>query len=507
MSTNVSILLAFSAYLLVMLGIGIYSAKRSKTSEDYFLGGRSLSGWVAALSAQASDMSGWLLMGLPGAIYALGTGQIWIAVGLAIGTILNWAFVASRLRRYTEKCGNALTLPAFFENRFEDKSRVLRVASSLFIMIFFLVYTASGFSAGASLFSSVFGIDYTTALLIGVAVILIYTFLGGFLAVCWTDFVQGFMMIISLMVVPFIAVNMMGGIGETANIINSNYGPSYLSVAYSGGEKLGFVEIISQVAWALGYFGMPHILVRFMAIKNSKELKKSRVIAIVWVIISLSVACILGVIGKAFFAGAPLIGNDSESVFIKMITEIFSNRLALPFIGGIILCGILAAIMSTADSQLLVTASAISEDLYKGVIKKDATDKSMLRVSRIVVLVVSVIAFVIALNPENGIMDLVSNAWSGFGSAFGPVVIMALFWRRTTRTGAAAGMIGGGLTVIVWDYIPFAGKTIAEMTGLYSLVPGFAIGLALIVAISLLTKKPEEKILALFDEVKNNKEF
>ena len=489
MSNNLWILLAFGAYLALMMAIGVYSMKRSKTSEDYFLGGRSLSGWVAAMSAQASDMSGWLLMGLPGAIYALGTGQVWIAVGLAIGTILNWTIVSSRLRRYTERCGNSLTLPEFFENRFEDKSRVLRVASSIFIMIFFLVYTASGFSAGASLFSSVFGIV-----------------LGGFLAVCWTDFVQGFMMIISLMVVPFIAIKMIGGMGETTAILNG-MGIHFLDPTYSGGEKLGFIDIISQVVWGLGYFGMPHILVRFMAIKDSKEIRKSRIIAIVWVIISLSVACFLGIIGKAFFVDAPLTGNDTENVFINMITEIFSNRLGIPFIGGIILCGILAAIMSTADSQLLVTASAISEDLYKGVINKNASDKSMLRVSRIVVLVVSVIAFIIALNPDNGIMDLVSNAWSGFGSAFGPVVLMAIFWRRTTRTGAAAGMIGGGLTVILWDYIPFGGKTIADMTGLYSLAPGFAIGLILIVIVSLFTAKPSDKVLKLFDEVEKNKEF
>lgn len=506
MSNNLWILLAFGAYLALMMAIGVYSMKRSKTSEDYFLGGRSLSGWVAAMSAQASDMSGWLLMGLPGAIYALGTGQVWIAVGLAIGTILNWTIVSSRLRRYTERCGNSLTLPEFFENRFEDKSRVLRVASSIFIMIFFLVYTASGFSAGASLFSSVFGIDYTIALLIGAAVILIYTFLGGFLAVCWTDFVQGFMMIISLMVVPFIAIKMIGGMGETTEILNG-MGINFLNPTYSGGEKLGFIDIISQVVWGLGYFGMPHILVRFMAIKDSKEIRKSRIIAIVWVIISLSVACFLGIIGKAFFVDAPLTGNDTENVFINMITEIFSNRLGIPFIGGIILCGILAAIMSTADSQLLVTASAISEDLYKGVINKNASDKSMLRVSRIVVIVVSVIAFIIALNPDNGIMDLVSNAWSGFGSTFGPVVLMAIFWRKTTRTGAAAGMIGGGLTVILWDYIPFGGKTIADMTGLYSLAPGFAIGLILIVIVSLFTAKPSDKVLKLFDEVEKNKEF
>lgn len=504
LSNTIWIILAFAAYLALMLGIGIYSFKKSKNSEDYFLGGRSLNGWVAALSAQASDMSGWLLMGLPGAIYALGTGQIWIAVGLAIGTILNWAVVSARLRRYTIKCGNSLTIPEFFENRFDDKSRVLRVASSLVIMIFFLVYTASGFSAGATLFSTVFGIDYTLALVIGVAVILIYTFLGGFLAVCWTDFVQGFMMVISLLIVPFVAIQLMGGPAETTAILDS-VGASFLNPLYSGGEELGFAGIVSQLAWGLGYFGMPHILVRFMAIKNRAEVKKSRVIAIVWVVISLTIACFLGVVGKAFFASAPL--ADPESVFISMITEIFNNRLALPFIGGIILCGILAAIMSTADSQLLVTSSAISEDLYKGVIKKDASEKSMMRVSRAVVIAVSVIAFIIALNPDNSIMGLVSNAWSGFGSAFGPVVLLALFWKRTNTAGAASGMIGGALTVIIWDYIPFGGQTIAEMTNIYSLLPGFIIGLVFAVVISLVTKAPSKEITELFDEVKKNKDI
>lgn len=504
MTNNIWIIIAFGAYLLFMMLIGFICYKKTKTSEDYFLGGRSLGGWVAALSAQASDMSGWLLMGLPGAIYALGTGQIWIAVGLAIGTILNWCIVASKLRRYTIKAGNALTLPEFFENRFEDKYKVLRVASSLFIMIFFLVYTASGFSAGATLFSTVFGIDYKIALLIGVFVILVYTFLGGFLAVCWTDFVQGFMMLISLIVVPGFAIGILGGF-DGAGQVYQEIGHHFLNPMFSGGEQLSIVSIISQLAWGLGYFGMPHILIRFMAIKNETEVRKSRKIGIIWVVISLTASCTLGVIGAAFFANQPL--ENSESVFIQMINTIFSDHLGIPFVGGLLLCGILAAIMSTADSQLLVTASSISEDVYKGVINKNASDKSMLMISRITVLIVSAIAFVIALDPNSSVMGLVSNAWSGFGSTFGPVVLLALFWRRSNVAGAASGMIAGGFTVILWDYIPFGGSTLATMTGVYSLIPGFAICAVVMVVVSLLTKAPSKTMLDTFDEVTANKEI
>ncbi len=499
---SIWILIAFGIYLLLMMTIGLFYYRRTKNTEDYFLGGRSLNGWVAALSAQASDMSGWLLMGLPGAIYAFGTGQIWIAVGLAIGTILNWVFVASRLRRYTIRAKNSLTLPEFFENRFHDRSKVLRVASSLFIMIFFLVYTASAFSAGAKLFSVVFGIEYIWALAIGASVILIYTFLGGFLAVCWTDFVQGLLMLLSLMVVPLFAVSMIGGPDQMVEVLNG-LGTNFLNPLYDNGNPMSFVGIISQLAWALGYFGMPHILVRFMAIRDEREVRKSRKVAITWVVISLSIACFLGIIGRAFFVNAPI--SNSENVFIEMISSVFTDYFQLPFIGGLLLCGILAAIMSTADSQLLVTASSISEDVYKGVISKKATEKSMLLVSRITVLVVSVVAFLIALDPNSSVMGLVSNAWAGFGATFGPVVLLGLFWRRANRAGAACGMIGGGLTVILWDYVPFGSATLAGYTGLYSLVPGFIIGLLLMVAVSLLTKAPSAEVLQEFDDVASSK--
>lgn len=501
---NIWIVVAFGFYLLVMLLIGFFYYKKTKSSEDYFLGGRSLNGWVAALSAQASDMSGWLLMGLPGAIYALGTGQIWIAVGLCIGTILNWILISSRLRRYTIRAGNSLTLPAFFENRFHDKSKILRVASSLFIMVFFLVYTASAFSAGAKLFSSVFGLDYIWALAIGAAVILIYTFFGGFLAVCWTDFIQGFMMLISLMVVPFFAISVIGGFGETKAVLDG-LGTNFLNPFYDNGDPTSAVSIISQLAWGLGYFGMPHILIRFMAIKNENEVRKSRRVAITWVVISLTAACFVGVIGRAYFQDALLSGNQQENVFINMIQDIFNNHIQIPFIGGLLLCGILAAIMSTADSQLLVTASSISEDVYKGVINKKASDKSMLLISRITVLVVSAIAFIIALDPDSSVMGLVSNAWAGFGATFGPVVLMSLFWKRSNFAGAAFGMIAGGLTVILWDYIPLGGATLAAQTGLYSLVPGFAINLILMIVVSLSTKTPSQEMLEEFDDVVRSK--
>lgn len=517
---RVWILVAFVAYLLVMLLIGFIYFNKTKNAEDYFLGGRKLNGWVAALSAQASDMSGWLLMGLPGTIYALGTGQIWIAVGLAIGTLLNWVIVAARLRRYTMRAGNSLTLPEYFENRFHDKTKILRVASSLFIMVFFLVYTASGFSAGAKLFSSVFGIDYKIALTIGALVILGYTFLGGFMAVCITDFIQGMMMLVALITVPVLAICMLGGPQQVTEILGTSGvdTAAFLNPFNSGtGENLSAISIISQLGWALGYFGMPHILVRFMAIRSHREVKKSRVIAMVWVLLSLGIACLIGVVGRAYLMPTVLEGSDTENVFIQMIMKVFSSDLALPFIGGLFLCGILAAIMSTADSQLLVTASSISEDIYKGVINKKATDRSMLRVSRIVVFGVALVAFLFALDPKSSVMGLVSNAWAGFGAAFGPVVLLSLFWKRANWQGAASGMIAGGLTVIIWDYIPFFGKivsggeeaagTLGNVTGLYSLVVGFAVGAAVIVIVSLLTKAPSEEMLREFEEVKNNKKL
>lgn len=516
------ILLAFAAYLVIMVVIGAMYAKKTKNAEDFFLGGRNLNGWVAALSAQASDMSGWLLMGLPGSIYAFGTGQAWIAIGLFIGTVCNWLFVASRLRRYTICANNSLTFPAYLENRFHDKKRILLVVSSLVIVIFFLVYTASALTAGGKLFTSVFGVEYKIALTIGALVILIYTFLGGFMAVCTTDFIQGTLMLVGILCVPLVAYFMVGS-ENVVSLLNSSGvaggASSFLNVMHDSGEPVSAVYIISQLAWGFGYFGMPHILVRFMAVSSEKELKKSKVVAIVWVTLSLSFAVIVGIVGRAYLYPV-ILGQttdiSSENVFIEMIKKVFMEDWNMAFVGGLFLCGILAAIMSTADSQLLVTASSVAEDLYKGVFKKDAKDKTVLNVSRFTVVVVAVLAYLIALNPDSSVMGLVSNAWAGFGSAFGAVVLLSLYWKRINLPGAIAGIVSGAATVLVWDYVPIfktgvmneAGKeiinTLAAQTGLYSLAVGFGISLLLIVVVSLATKAPSEEILKEFDDMVNN---
>ena len=507
-TTMLWILAAFVAYLLMMIVIGAIYMKSTTSSEDYFLGGRGLSGWVAALSAQASDMSGWLLMGLPGAVYSLGTGQAWIAIGLFLGTVFNWLFISGRLRRYTIVANNSLTLPAYFENRFRDKKRILLFVSSIVIVVFFLVYTASALAAGGKLFNSVFGLDYHIALAVGAGVILVYTFMGGFMAVCVTDFIQGSLMLIGLLAVPIVAWAVLGGQDVSSILDQSGVAggsSAYLSLFCNGGEPYRAIDIISQLAWGLGYCGMPHILTRFMAVKDEKELKKSRAIAIVWVALSLAAACIIGILGRAYLFPTVL-GTEgtvsAESVFIEMITKIFTVDFSLPFIGGLFLCGILAAIMSTADSQLLVTASSVAEDLYHNFVDRDADSKKILRISRLTVIVVALLAFLIAWNPNSSIMGLVSNAWAGLGSAFGPTVLLSLYWRRTNLAGAIAGIASGGLAVIIWDYIPLmGGLTLGAATGLYSLVVGFALSTLMIVVFSLATKAPTKDILDEFAQV------
>lgn len=506
-SNTIWFLVAFAAYLLMMVTIGAFYMKRNKDADDYFLGGRGLGGWVAALSAQASDMSGWLLMGLPGSVYALGTGQAWIAVGLFIGTVLNWYIISARLRRYTIRANNSVTFPEYLENRFHDKKKVLLLVSSIVIVVFFLVYTASALAAGGKLFASVFGVDYTLALTIGAAVILAYTFMGGFMAVCTTDFIQGTLMLVALLVVPLLAYFILGPENMAANLAASNVPggvDGYLNLFSNGESAYGPIEIISQLAWGLGYCGMPHILTRFMAVKSEKELKKSRVIATVWVAISLGMAVIIGVVGRAYLFPTVLGEGavSTENVFIEMITQLFTKDLSLAFIGGIFLCGILAAIMSTADSQLLITASSASKDIYQGVINPKADSKRVLAISRVTVIVVAILAYLIALDPNSSIMGLVSNAWAGLGSAFGPTIVLSLFWKRANMPGAVAGIISGGLTVIIWDYIPLVGgQTLGAATGLYSLVVGFAISLALILIVSLCTKEPDAEMIREFEDV------
>ncbi len=512
-SSNLTIiLLAFAAYLMLMIIVGIICMKKTNNTEDYFLGGRGLNGWVAALSAQASDMSGWLLMGLPGSVYAFGTGQAWIAIGLFSGTVLNWIFISRRLRRYTIITNNSLTLPEFFENRFRDDKKILLGISSVVIVVFFLVYTASALASGGKLFNTVFGVDYHIALAIGAIVILAYTFMGGFLAVCTTDFIQGSLMLVALLIVPIIAYSFVSG-DFTALIDKSGVAGGsvhYLSLFYNDGKPYKAIDILSQLAWGLGYCGMPHILVRFMAVKSERELKKSSIIAIVWVAISLAAACLIGLIGRAYLYPS-ILGTkgavSAESVFITMIDRIFTSNVSLPFIGGIFLCGILAAIMSTADSQLLVTASSVSKDIYKDILNPKASDDKVLKVSRITVIVVALLAFIIAWNPNSSIMGLVSDAWAGLGSAFGPIVIMALFWKRTNLPGAVAGIVSGGLTVLIWDYIPFvSGQTLGSYTGMYSLLVGFIVSMLFIILVSLMTPAPSDEMIEEFHKVSQYKE-
>lgn len=515
MASVVWILLAFAIYMLIMMVIGALYAGRIKNSGDFFLGGRNLNGWVAALSAQASDMSGWLLMGLPGSVYAFGTGQAWIAVGLLLGTIGNWLFVSSRLRRYTILAGNALTLPTYLENRFHDRRRILLVTASIVIVIFFLIYTASALTAGGLLFSSVFGVDYTLALTVGVVVILIYTFLGGFMAVCTTDFFQGMLMLIVVLFVPIVAYEMIGsqnilGILERSGVAGG--ASSYLNIMRTSGSKVSAMYIISQLAWGLGYCGMPHILVRFMAVSGERELKKAKVVGIIWVTIALFCAMLTGIVGRAYLYPEILERTTdipAENVLIEMIKKVFTQDLNHPFMGGLFLCGILAAIMSTADSQMLVTASAVTEDLFRGMFGKKMTDRSLLRVSRMSVVLVACLAYAIARDPERSVMKLVSNAWAGFGAAFGPVILFSLYWKRMNLPGAAAGIISGAATVLIWDYVPIfhmngsdVMQTLGTRTELYSLAVGFVVSMLLIVAVSLLTEKPSEEIRTEFDNMK-----
>lgn len=516
-TNNIIVLCAFIAYMIIMIVIGFVCSKGNKNNEDYFLGGRNLGSWTAAMSAQASDMSGWLLMGLPGAVYLAGTGEAWIAVGLLIGTILNWYIVSARLRKYTIVAGNSLTIPSFFKNRYRDHKNIIKIVSASIIAVFFTVYTASAFSSGAKLFATLFSDSasgdenynrvYVIGLIVAAVVILVYTFMGGFKAVCTTDLIQGLMMIVAILSVPVLAYAILTFDTSFSSALAAKgveQPAQFLNFFVNGdGTPVSAVSIISNLAWGLGYFGMPHILVRFMAVKSNEEIKKSRKIAVVWVIISLTASCLIGLIARGYLT-AQLDDATSESVFIRTIQQIFSGNGVLIFIGGIFLCGILAAIMSTADSQLLVTASAVSEDLYKGAVKKNASEKSSLLVGKIAVAVVAVIAFFIALNPKSSIMGLVSDAWAGFGSAFGPVVLLALFWKRSTLSGAISGMATGALTVIIWDYIPLVNcQTLYAATNLYSLVVGFGLALIVNVIVSLLSKKPSKEIMDEFDSIKN----
>ncbi|WHH61761.1 sodium/proline symporter PutP [Petroclostridium sp. X23] len=490
MSQETGIILSFILYLGLMLFVGWFFYKRTQNLSDYILGGRQLNKWVTSLSAQASDMSGWLLLGLPGLAYLTGMGEaFWVACGLALGTYLNWKFVAKRLRQYTQISGNSLTLPDYFENRFRDHSKILRIVSAVFILIFFLIYTAAQFAAGAKLFNTVFGVPYLMGLAIGALVIISYTFMGGFMAVCWTDFFQGMLMFFAILIVPIAAVFALGGTGVTLDKIAA-VDPAFLNImASTGGKMLTVMTIVSSLAWGLGYFGMPHILVRFMAIRSSDEIKPARTIAMVWVLISLAAALFVGVVGRVYLTQT-LEGAASETVFMVMVNQLFPTLIA-----GILLAAILAATMSTADSQLLVTSSAISQDFYKALFRKNAGDKELVLVGRLTVVGVSVLAFILAINPDSSVFKLVSYAWAGFGAAFGPTILLSLFWKRMTKSGALAGIVTGGITVLIWQQLK------GGIFDLYEIVPGFILSVIAIVIVSLLDKQPSKEIQDEFESV------
>lgn len=481
----VGTLLAFVVYLVAMLGIGLIGFKQTSKHADYILGGRRLGPAVAALSAGASDMSGWLLLGLPGAFYASGMNQSWIVIGLMIGIFLNWQFIAKRLRIYTAVSGDALTLPDFLDNRFRDRSRLLRIISAIVILVFFTLYTSAGLVAGGILFEESFGLSYTAALWIGAVIIVGYTFLGGFLAVCWTDFVQGIVMFLAILVVPGMAIWSLGGLGETTTqvgVINANFNSIFAETSFLG--------IVSLMAWGLGYFGQPHILARFMALRSPKDTPTAQVIGMFWVVLAMYGALFAGYAGVAYFADAPL--ENSEAVFLQ-----FTQVLVNPWIGGVLLAGVLAAIMSTIDSQLLVCSSVISEDFYKGLLRPNASDQELVSLGRVSVIGVALIATLLASNPEAGVLTLVSYAWAGFGAAFGPVVILSLYWQRMTRNGAIAGIVLGALTVIIWKQ--FQGG----IFDIYEIVPGFILGLIAVIVASLIDNTPIIEIRQEFAQVRD----
>ncbi len=494
-------ILSFALYFAIVLAIGIifFVKSRSGNEKDYFLGGRAMGPWVTAMSAQASDMSAWLLMGLPGSILAFGLGQAWIGIGLAIGTALNWIFCAKRLRCFSKRANDSITLPQYLSNRFVSCGKTLQIASAVIFLVFFTVYVASSFVAGTTVFTSLFPqLDESIAMIIFALIIILYTFLGGYKAVCWTDFFQGLLMLVALLAVPIVAVTV-------GNIDNSLITKPLLD---ADGESCNFIanvfkapatEIISGLGWGLGYFGMPHILVRFMGIKKPSMVKKSAIVAIVWVVLSLGATMFMAYIGRMFVTseGAHLAeeliatGNQ-KLIFIELARDLFP-----PVIAGILLAAIIAASMSTADSQLLVASSSFTSDIYKPVIRKNASSKEALWVGRLVVLVIAVIAYFIASSKGSGaqaIMNMVENAWAGFGGSFGPVVLLSLFWKRLTYKGACAGVIVGAVVDVVWLFC-LTGKT-----GIYEIIPAFICGLIVTVAVSLIDKKPSAEVEKLFDD-------
>jgi len=503
-------IIAFVLYFALMLGIGIWFFVHSKGNgeKDYFLGGRNMGPWVTAMSAQASDMSAWLLMGLPGSIIAFGFGKAWIGIGLAIGTALNWILVAKRLRKFSSASGDAITVPQYLTNRFMAKSSALKIICAVVFLISFTIYVASAFSAGTKVFTAIFpSLDPSVAMIIFALIILVYTFLGGFKAVCWTDFFQGLLMLIALMAVPIVLVSVGNLKPELLN--------ETLTMATEGGKTVEYKfvtsffnaswqDIVSGLAWGLGYFGMPHIIVRFMSIEKPSMVKKSATVAIVWVVISLVATILIAYFGRIFilsdgtsFAKELLVGKiaDQEQIFIILTRTLFPK-----FIAGILLAAIIAASMSTADSQLLVASSSFTSDIYKPLIKKNASEKELLWVGRIVVLIVAVIAYFIASSKgdaASAIMDMVENAWGLFGAAFGPVILLSLFWKRFTYKGAIAGIVAGAIVDICW-------LMFLSSTGIYEILPGFIVGFIASVVVSLIDEKPSAEIEKIYELATDN---
>lgn len=507
-STSLLMLFAIIVYLAVVVGMGVYLARRNHTTEDFYLGGRKLGPFVTAMSAEASDMSSWLLMGLPGVAYMTGLADAaWTAIGLAIGTYVNWLVVARRLRRYTHECGNSTTLPLFFSNRYRDEKKILSVLAAVLIIIFFVPYTASGFAACGKLFSSLFGWDYLPAMIVSAIVIVAYTTLGGFLAASTSDFLQSIIMTIAIVVVFGFGIGNVGGIG--AVIDNARSMAGYFSLveihdpASGTAAPYGLLTIASMLAWGLGYFGMPHVLLRFMAIEDAEKLKLSRRVASVWVVISMGVAIFIGVIGNAMTkAGSIPALSDAETIIITIADLISGHGVLAALVAGVILAGILAATMSTADSQLLAASSSASQNILKEVLVKDMDEKTGMLVARITVLVIAVIGMFIARDSNSSVFQIVSFAWAGFGASFGPLVLLALFWRRSNLQGALAGMLSGGVMVFVWKFLV---RPMGGVFAIYELLPAFLVALVVNVSVSLATAEPSREIQEEFDRVASMK--
>ncbi|MBR6680826.1 MAG: sodium/proline symporter PutP [Clostridia bacterium] len=515
-SDTIQILISMVIYMAVVIAIGVIFAKRAnKSSDDYFLGGRSLGPWVTAMSAEASDMSGWLLMGLPGVAYWCGLADAaWTAIGLAIGTYLNWLIVSKRLRRYSVRANNSITLPDFFSNRFREKNKVIMTLAALFILIFFTVYAASCFVTCGKLFSTLFGAPYIAMMILGAVFVLLYTLLGGFLAESASDFMQGIVMIIALVVIVVIGTVSAGGFGAVMD--NAQSIPGFFEFfglaspelneageqiviggkpIFGEASKYSLLQVCSMLAWGLGYFGMPQVLLRFMAIRHEDELKRSRRIAMIWVIISLAVAVFIGIMGRALYPDAFVTASSAENIFIKIST----NALP-PILAGFVMAGILAATISSSDSYLLIAASAVAKNVYQGVVRKKATDKQVMWVTRITLLVIALVAIVIALDEDSVIFNVVSFAWAGFGATFGPLMLFSLFWKRINRAGAIAGMVSGASMVFLWKLVI---SKLGGVFAIYELLPAFIISSIFIVVVSLLTAPPSKEVEEDFEAVKN----